>query len=265
MPESRLDAILSATRERIAGLRPRARELERRAAEAPEPRRFAPALVGRVVGVIAEVKRRSPSAGAIREDLDPATHAGAYERGGAVAISVLTDQRHFGGTLDDLSHVARCVSVPVLRKDFILDELQLYEARAAGASAVLLIVRALAPERLRALAAAARGLGVGVLVEAHSEAELDLALGVEPAAVGVNSRDLGTFAIDLGLGERLLARVPAGVPAIAESGIETRDDVERMASAGADLVLVGTSVARTADPEAAVRELTGVRRQGRGR
>jgi indole-3-glycerol phosphate synthase len=265
MPESRLDAILSATRERIAGLRPRARELERRAAEAPQPRRFAPALVGPAVGVIAEVKRRSPSAGAIREDLDPATHAAAYERGGAVAISVLTDQRHFGGTLDDLSHVARCVSVPVLRKDFILDELQLYEARAAGASAALLIVRALAPERLRALAAAARALGVGVVVEAHSEAELDLALGVEPAAVGVNSRDLGTFAIDLGLGERLLARVPAGVPAIAESGIETREDVERMASAGADLVLVGTSVARTADPEQAVRGLTGVRRHGRGR
>ena len=227
--------------------------------------RFRDALAAPGLGAIAEVKRRSPSAGAIREDLDPAAHAAAYERGGAVAISVLTDLRHFGGTLDDLSHVARCVSVPVLRKDFILDELQLYEARAAGASAVLLIVRALAPERLRALAAAARGLGVGVLVEAHSDAELDLALGVEPAAVGVNSRDLGTFAIDLGLGERLLARVPTGVPAIAESGIETREDVERMASAGADLVLVGTSVARTADPEQAVRALTGVQRQGRGR
>lgn len=265
MPESRLDAILTATRERIAGLRPRARELERRAAQAPEPRRFATALVGPAVGVIAEVKRRSPSAGAIREDLDPATHARAYERGGAVAISVLTDERHFGGTLDDLSHVACCVSVPVLRKDFILDELQLYEARAAGASAVLLIVRALAPEPLRALADAARGLGLALLVEVHSEAELDLALSVTPAAVGVNSRDLGTFAIDLTLGERLLARVPAGVPAVAESGIETRVEVERMAAAGADLVLVGTSVARRADPEMAVRGLTGVSRQGRGR
>jgi len=135
MPESRLDAILSTTRERIAGLRPHASELARRAALAPEPRRFAPALAGPTVGVIAEVKRRSPSAGAIREDLDPATHARSYEHGGAVAISVLTDERHFGGTLDDLSRVVRCVSVPVLRKDFILDELQLYEARAAGASA----------------------------------------------------------------------------------------------------------------------------------
>src|SRR6059058_5505247 len=242
MPESRLDAILTATRERIADLRARARELERRAAQSPEPRRFAPALVGPAIGVIAEVKRRSPSAGPIREDLDPVAHARAYEHGGATAISVLTDERHFGGTLDDLSHVARCVRVPVLRKDFILDELQLCEARAAGASAVLLIVRALAPERLRALAGAARGLALGVLVEVHSEAELDLALA-----------------------ERLLARVPAGVPAVAESGIETRADVERLAAAGADLVLVGTSVARTGDPEGAVRALTGVPRKGRGR
>ena len=265
MPESRLDAILSATWERIASLRPNARELVQRAAQAPEPRRFAPVLAAPAIGVIAEVKRRSPSAGAIREDLDPVAHARAYEQGGATAISVLTDERHFGGTLDELSRVARCVSVPVLRKDFILDELQLYETRAAGASAALLIVRALAPERLRALAGAARGLALGVLVEVHSEAELDLALAVDPAAVGVNSRDLGTFAVDLALAERLLARVPAGVPAVAESGIETRADVERMAAAGADLVLVGTSVARSGDPAEAVRALTGVRRQGRGR
>jgi len=263
MQQSRLEAILSATRERIAALRPRAAELARLAAAAPAPRRFAPALVGSTIGVIAEVKRRSPSAGAIREDLDPVGHARAYQQGGAVAISVLTDERHFGGTLDDLARVAHCVSVPVLRKDFMLDELQLYEARMAGASAVLLIARALAPERLRALADAARGLALDVLVEVHAEAELELALGVEPAAVGVNSRDLATFAVDLGLAERLLARVPAGVPAVAESGIETRGDVGRMAAAGADLVLVGSSVARTADPEAAVRELVGVPRKGR--
>src|SRR5256884_5053972 len=162
MPESRLDAMLSATRERIAGLRPHARELAQRAAQAPEPRRFAPELAAPGIGVIAEVKRRSPSAGPIREDLDPVAAAGAYGQGGATAISVLTDERHFGGTLDDLSRVARCVSVPVLRKDFILDELQLYETRAAGASAALLIVRALAPERLRALAGAAPGAALGV-------------------------------------------------------------------------------------------------------
>jgi indole-3-glycerol phosphate synthase len=263
MPEAKLDAILMATRDRVARLRMQARELARRAAAAPAPRPFTRALGGRDVGVIAEVKRRSPSAGAIREDLDPVAHARAYAQGGAVAISVLTDELHFGGSLDDLARVASAVAVPVLRKDFILDELQLYEARAAGASAVLLIVRALTPDGLRALARAARDQGLGVLVEVHSADELEVALGVDPTAVGVNSRDLATFAVDLGRAERLVGLVPGGVPAIAESGIETRADVERMAAAGADLVLVGTSVARTADPEAAVRGLTGVVRRGR--
>jgi len=214
---------------------------------------------------MAEVKRRSPSAGAIREDLDPVAHARAYARGGAVSISVLTDELHFGGSLDDLAQVASAVPVPVLRKDFILDELQLYEARAAGASAVLLIVRALTSDGLRVLARAARDQGLGVLVEVHSASELELALGVDPTAVGVNSRDLATFTVDLERAEELVALVPGGVPVIAESGIATRADVERMAAAGADLVLVGTSVAGNADPERAVRELTGVRRQGRPR
>src|SRR5205809_7280470 len=156
MPETRLDAILTATRDRVASLRTQARELERLAAAAPQPPPFARSLAGRDVGVIAEVKRRSPSAGAIREDLDPVAHARAYTQGGAVAISVLTDELHFGGSLDDLARVASAVPVPVLRKDFILDELQLYEARAAGASAVLLIVRALTSDGLRVLARAAR-------------------------------------------------------------------------------------------------------------
>src|SRR5213594_2115843 len=253
MPEARLDAILTATRDRVANLRTQARELERRAAAAPAPRPFARALGGREVGVIAEVKRRSPSAGAIREDLDPVAHARAYAQGGAVAISVLTDELHFGGSLDDLARVASAVPVPVLRKDFILDELQLYEARVAGASAVLLIVRALTTDGLRALARAARDQGLGVLVEVHSAGELEQALGVEPTAVGVNSRDLATFAVDLGQAERLVAMVPRTVPVVAESGISTR----------ADVVLVGTSVARTADPTEAVRALTGVVRHRR--
>jgi len=265
MPETRLDAILTATRDRVASLRTQARELERLAAAAPEPLPFARALAGRDVGVIAEVKRRSPSAGAIREDLDPVAHARAYTQGGAVAISVLTDELHFGGSLDDLARVASAVSVPVLRKDFILDELQLYEARAVGASAVLLIVRALTADGLRALRRAARDQGLGVLVEVHSAGELELALAVAPTAVGVNSRDLATFAVDLARAERLVASVPRGVPVIAESGIATRADVERMAAAGADLVLVGTSVAGHADPERAVRELVGVPRKGRAR
>lgn len=263
MPETRLDAILTATRARVDGLRTQARDLERRAALAPRPRAFAALVPGRAVGVIAEVKRRSPSAGMIRADLDPVEHARAYARGGAVAISVLTDELHFGGSLDDLARVARAVTVPVLRKDFILDELQLYEARVAGAAAVLLIVRALARERLHALAAAALAQGLGIVVEVHEEAELEAALAVTPTAVGVNSRDLATFVVDLERAERLLARVPPDIPVIAESGIETRADVERLAAAGADLVLVGTAVARTADPAAAVAALTGVARKGR--
>lgn len=265
MPQTRLDAILRATSERVASLRPRAGELAQAAAAAAEPPPFTAALRGMTVGVIAEVKRRSPSAGSIRDDLDPVRHAQAYERGGAVAISVLTDEVHFGGSLEDLGRVAAAVSVPVLRKDFILDELQLLEARAAGASGVLLIVRVLAPGRLEALAQAARAAKLGMLVEVHGDDELDRALAVQPDAVGVNSRDLATFRVDLALAERLVARVPPAVPAVAESGIETRADVHRLAAAGADVVLVGTSVARTSDPEEAVRALTGVRRQGRTR
>jgi len=263
MPPTSLDAILRATRDRVASLRARAAELERAAGAAPVPPPFAAALRGATVGVIAEVKRRSPSAGSIRDDLDPVKHAQAYERGGAVAISVLTDEVHFGGSLEDLARVAAAVSVPVLRKDFILDELQLLEARAAGASAVLLIVRALALGRLEALTRGARDAKLGVLVEVHAADELDRALVVGPDAVGVNSRDLASFHVDLALAERLVARVPADVPAVAESGIEARADVDRLAAAGADVVLVGTSVARTSDPEQAVRALCGVPRKGR--
>src|SRR5438876_10577588 len=258
-----LSAILAVTRERVTALQGAATELKRRATQAPPVRPFV-SEPGSTVGLIAEVKRRSPSQGAIREDLDPVAHARGYVRGGAVAISVLTDELHFGGSLDDLARVASAVPVPVLRKDFILDELQLYEARVGGASAVLLIVRALTSDSLRTLARAARDQGLGILVEVHSAGELELALAVGPTAVGVNSRDLATFAVDLARAERLVASVPSGVPVIAESGIATRADVERMATAGADLVLVGTSVAGNADPERAVRELTGVRRQGRG-
>lgn len=263
MPQTTLDTILAATRTRVTALRPRTRELERLAARAPVPRAFAAALGGPAIGVIAEVKRRSPSAGAIAEDLDPVALAAAYARGGAVAISVLTDEAHFGGSIEDLERVVREVPRPVLRKDFILDELQLLEARAAGASAILLIVRAMDARRLRELARTAQQLGLGVLVEAHNPVELDAAVAAEPTAVGVNSRDLATFTVDHAAAERLVAEVPPGIPAVAESGIAGRPDVERFAAAGADLVLVGTAVARAADPAAAVQALCGVARRGR--
>jgi indole-3-glycerol phosphate synthase len=256
-----LDAILAVTRTRIATLQGRTADLERRAAAAgpvrqlPEPRAD--------VGLIAEVKRRSPSQGTIRADLDPVQHARAYVRGGALAVSVLTDEAHFGGSLADLERVVAAVPVPVLRKDFILDELQIIEARGAGASAVLLIVRVLARERLLALARAAARWQLQTLVEVHSENELEAALATEPGAIGVNARDLSTFAVDLRRAEAVIRKVPATVAVVAESGIESRADVERVAAAGADYVLVGTSVARQDDPENAVRALTGVKRQTR--
>ena len=264
MPRATLEEILKVTRVRVAALHGCATDLARRAAAAPPARSFLGPPLGPAVGIVAEVKRRSPSQGAIRPDLDPAAHARAYARGGAVAVSVLTDEAHFGGSLDDLAQVAAAVSLPVLRKDFIIDELQILEARAAGASAVLLIVRVLTPERLSALAAAAAVQGLATVVEVHTAGELNMALAVRPTAVGVNARDLATFAVDLRAAEGVVARVPAEVPVVAESGIEGRGDVERLAAAGADFVLVGTSLARRSDPETAVRALTGVGRIGRG-
>lgn len=262
MPD-RLEPILAEARRRIAGLHARRRELERRAGERPPPPPFGIGLRGASVGVLAEVKRRSPSAGAIREDLDPVAHARGYTAGGAVAVSVLTEESRFGGSLGDLEAVAQAVPVPVLRKDFILDALQLVEARAAGAAAVLLIARALDAAPLAALAAEARALGLATLVEVHAESELERALAAGPTAVGVNSRDLSTFETDFSVIERVLPRVPREVLAVAESGIAARTDVERLAATGADLVLVGTSVAAAPDPAAAVRALVGVPRRER--
>jgi len=256
-----LDAILAVTRARVAALKTRAAELERGASTGAAPRPFP--TPGASVGVIAEVKRRSPSQGAIREDLDPVVHAAAYERGGAVAVSVLTDEAHFGGSIEDLRRVAASITVPVLRKDFVIDELQISEARAAGASAVLLIARVLTPAQLDGLARGVRRRGMTPLIEVHALRELDAALAAGPGVVGVNARDLDTFVVDLRAAEETVRRIPPEVTVVAESGIETHEDVERLARAGADFVLVGTSVARQTDPEKAVRALVGVKRQRR--
>jgi indole-3-glycerol phosphate synthase len=263
-PARSLEALLTAAWQRVEGLRPRRKELERRAAANPVPPPFGQRREDGSVGVIAEIKRRSPSAGVIQEGLDPVRYARAYVAGGAVGISVLTEPDHFGGTLADLERVAEAVAVPVLRKDFVLDEVQLLEARAAGAAAVLLIVRALPVKRVTDLTRAAVDLGLVPLVEAHTLPELEIALGAGATLVGINNRDLDTLAVDRASAEALLPRVPAAVKAVAESGLETRADVERMAAAGADHVLVGTAVARSAEPEAAVRALTGVARRPRG-
>jgi indole-3-glycerol phosphate synthase len=253
-----LNAILAVTESRVAALQRNAEAVVRAGVAGPAVRSFP--VPAATVGVIAEVKRRSPSQGAIRENLDPVLHAQSYARGGAVAVSVLTDEAHFGGSIEDLRRVAAAIQTPVLRKDFVIHEVQIHEARAAGASAVLLIARILGASQLAALARVVRQLGMTPLIEVHAPRELEAALAAVPTVLGVNARDLDTFKVDLCGAEDLIRQVPAAVPVVAESGIERREDVERLAAAGADFVLVGTSVARQEDPETAVRKLVGVKR-----
>jgi len=216
------------------------------------------------VALIAEVKRRSPSKGSIAPALDAATQARAYVDGGAKAISVLTEPSHFGGSTSDLASVKAAVSVAALKKDFHMRPIQLVEARALGASAALLIARALSPDRLREMTDTARRLGLEVLVEVRDEAELDRALECGATLIGVNNRNLESLVIEPATAERLIPRIPAGLIAIAESGMSTRDDVERYAKCGADAVLVGSSISAAADPTQATRSLAGVPRRSRG-
>jgi indole-3-glycerol phosphate synthase len=258
-----LDQILASTRLDLPALNRRRSALEREAADRPSPPSLRDALRRERVRVVAEVKRRSPSAGVIRDDLEPGERATLYAENGAAAISVLTDGPHFGGSVADLRVAASKVKVPVLRKDFILDELQIVEARAAGAAAVLLIVRALSPERLKSLLEVTRSAGLDALVEVHTEAELSRALETGADIVGVNSRDLDTFRIDVASAWELLATVPAELIAVAESGMHRREDVERAAAAGADAVLIGTAFSAAADPARLFRELAEVPRRDR--
>lgn len=262
MPATLTD-ILDTTRRRLEALRERRRELEVEAGRAPTVPAWRPAFETSDVAVIAEVKRRSPTAGAIQIDLDPGDLVTAYAAGGARAISVLTEAAYFGGSMADLEAARRAVAVPVLRKDFVIDPLQLYEAKAGGASAVLLIVRALEGSRLGELAAAAGELGLGRLVEVHDRSELERALAVGAETVGVNSRDLTTFAVNVDGMREVLGAIPSGTIAVAESGLTERAHVERVAEWGADAVLVGTALVRARDPERAVRVLAGVSRRGR--
>jgi indole-3-glycerol phosphate synthase len=258
-----LDQILDSTRRTLPSLWERRGVLEREAGARPPPPSLSRVLRGERVAVVAEVKRRSPSAGVIRDDLDPGERVALYARHGASAISVLTDRLHFGGSIEDLRAAASRVEVPLLRKDFIVDELQVIEARAAGAAAVLLIARALPPGRLGALLACARSAGLEAVVEAHTGAELDRALGAGAEIVGINSRDLDTFTLDVAGAWKLLARVPADRVALAESGMHGRDDVERAAAAGADAVLVGTALSAAPDPAGLLQQLSEVARRGR--
>lgn len=258
-----LDAILAATRATLPGLRQQGGHIERAALARPVPADFEAALRRDDVALIAEVKRRSPSAGSINEGLDPVALARDYSAGGASAISVLTDGRFFGGSLADLKAIAAVASVPLLRKDFILDEVQLLEARASGASAALLIVRALDHATLARLIRCAGELDLATLVETHTAHEIDVAVDSGAKIIGVNSRDLDNFVIDRSAAWRLLARVPAELIAVAESGMATAPDVAEAAEAGADAVLIGSALAEARDAETGVRQVTGVPRRGR--
>ncbi len=255
-----LDAIVAAKHAQAAAM-PAVAELQAAAATAPAPRAFAAALRADArVRVIAEVKRRSPSAGWIRQDADAAAVGRGYARAGVAAISVLTDGEWFGGSLDDLRAVRAAVDVPVLRKDFVVSAAQVFEARAAGADAVLLIVRILDDVRLRGLLEAVALAGMDALVEVHDEAELDRALGAGARVVGVNNRDLTVFRTDLAVTERLAAQVPADVVLVAESGIGAPADVARLGDVGVDAVLIGETFMRAADPGLAARPFTAQRR-----
>ena len=209
------------------------------------------------IGLIAEVKKASPSAGVIREDFDPVAIARAYEKGGAQCLSVLTNREFFQGNLDYLESIRDAVELPLLRKDFILDELQVLEARAHGADCVLLIVAALEPDELAELLGTARELDMDALVEIHDEAELEVAIDAGADMIGVNNRNLHTFEVDLGVSERLAPKMPAGTVKVAESGVHSREDVKRLERAGFDAVLVGSWLMRQDDLAAATRKLIG--------
>src|SRR5215204_4347983 len=234
-----LNQILAAKRQELELLRPHKRSLRDRAERAEAARPFASALrAGSAVALIAEFKRRSPSAGWIRQEALVAETVKAYSECGARAISVLTDEKFFGGSLSDLATARATSNVALLRKDFVLEDVQLFEARAAGADAVLLIVRALDDAQLRDLLTSARGIGLDVLVETHNEKEVASALTAGADVIGVNNRDLASFNVDLDLTARLLAQVPADVVVVAESGIRSEDDVAQLGDAGVSAVLV---------------------------
>ena len=258
-----LDDIVRVKKAEIGRLHPWRAALRKQAEAAPAPRDFAGSLRVEEVGVIAEVKRRSPSAGWIRRDANAAGLASMYAHGGAAAISVLTDGEHFGGSREDLEQVRSAVETPVLRKDFVLEAVQVHEARAMGADAVLLIVRILSDDVLRDLTALAADLGMAALVETHEEREVERALKAGARGVGINNRDLSRFETDLATTERLVAGIPADVVVVGESGIHDRADVERLAAAGVDAVLVGEALVRADDPQSAVAGLAGVARRAR--
>jgi indole-3-glycerol phosphate synthase len=257
-----LDRILTAHRAAAAADRRSIDDLVRQAMEAAPavaPRGFRAAIEadGGMVAVIAEIKRRSPSKGALAPDLVPDVLAKAYQSGGAACLSVLTDEGFFGGSAEDLAAARSATEVPVLRKDFTIGPRDVCDARLMGADAVLLIAAALSPPLLEELVRLATTLGLDALVEVHDEAEVEGALAAGATLVGVNQRDLVTFEVDTGRAARLAGRIPDGVVRVAESGIAGPDDARRLAGAGYHAILVGEALVRSGDPAAAVAALRG--------
>ena len=243
-------------------LRHKRKEVAERRAVIPHPgvraeaiRDFAAALRGSGAAIIAEFKRSSPSRGMISDRLSPAAAATAYERGGAAALSALTDERYFGGSLQDLRDARAACSLPVLRKDFIIDEWQLRESAAAGADAVLLICAALGDDELQAMIGAARELGLAALVEAHDAVEVGRAIAAGATVIGVNNRDLTTFKVDLDTTRHLRPLIPPDRIVVSESGISSAEDMRALAALGVHAALVGEALMTAPDPAAKTREL----------
>ncbi len=255
-----IEQLISAAREGVERRRDQVPEAELEAQlrnRSEDDRPFAEALVRPGLSLIAEFKRRSPSAGEIAPGTDLAAQVGAYERGGAAALSVLTDETHFGGSLDDLREARHASGLPILRKDFVVDRYQLYEAAAGGADAVLLIARVLDDDALERLQADAEGLDLDCLVEVHDAGELERALEQGAEVIGINNRDLDSGAVDVATTYELMPDVPAGTAVVAESGISDRFQLDELERVGVDAVLIGEALMRAADPESKTRELTG--------
>jgi indole-3-glycerol phosphate synthase len=254
-----IDQLIAGARQGVEARRSQLAQadLESRLSARGEDRPFSEALARPGLSLIAEFKRRSPSMGEIAAVADVGEQVSAYERGGAAAISVLTDEPHFGGSLEDLREARAACGMPILRKDFVVDPYQLYEAAVNGADAVLLIVRALDADQLASLHEEARSIDLDCLIEVHDAEELERALEVDPEAIGINNRDLDEQRVDIATTFELMPDVPAGITVVAESGISGRAELEELERVGVDAVLIGGALMSAPDPEAKVLELIG--------
>jgi indole-3-glycerol phosphate synthase len=252
-----LDSIIEGVREDLAVRRLPLGQLQEALEIAPAVRDCLPSLFTEDMSVIAEVKRSSPSKGALAAISDPAGLAAQYEEAGAHVVSVLTEQRRFGGSLGDLDAVRKAIDLPILRKDFMVDEYQFYEARAHGADVVLLIVAALSKYQLEDYYHLAKELGMRSLIEVHTHDELERALEISPEIIGVNSRNLKTLEVDARAFSELIPQIPSTIARVAESGISTREEVAFAQQCGATAILVGEALVRSESPSVAIKQLLG--------